>query len=248
MKAVRRLILALAVALLPALPAVAAEKVDVELVLAVDISGSIDSYEFDLQRKGYANAMRDPRVMDAIRANQRQRIAITMVEWSGVETQVQIVPWMLVKDAASANAVAEAILAPPRSGGRWTSISGGIDYSMKMFESSPFTGERREIDVSGDGINKSGRLPEEARDDAVRAGVTVNGLAILNDRPNPFSGYYQQTAVPLDAEYADRVIGGVGAFLISTNDFEGFERAVVQKLVREIAGLDVRPAGGFAGR
>ncbi len=244
-------VLAVPVFLLLAMPARAAETVDVELVLAVDISGSIDSYEFDLQRKGYSKAFLDPRVMDAIRANQLQRIAVTMVEWSGNENQEQIVPWMLVKDAASAMAFAEAVLKPGRGPGRRTSISGGIDFSMRLFENSPYAGQRRVIDVSGDGANNSGRPAEAARDDAVKAGVTINGLAILNDRPNPGGfggfGYGAEWTGPLDEYYADKVIGGVGSFMISVNDFEAFERAVVQKLVREIAGIIVTPANGPAG-
>lgn len=229
---------------------VMAEVVDVELVLAVDVSGSIDAYEFDLQRKGYSEAFRDPRVLDAIRANKLQRIAVTMVEWSGAEFQAQIVPWTVVKDRASAEALAAAILAPPRGPGRWTSISGGIDYSMKMFRESPHKSERRVIDVSGDGVNNSGRPVEMARDEAVKAGVIINGLAILNDRPNPYSGFYRQpeSQQPLDEYFSEKVIGGPGSFLISTNDFEGFERAVVAKLVREIAGIEIKPASGFAAR
>ena len=240
-------LLGAAPALLPLLPARAADPVDMELVLAVDVSGSIDEYEFQLQRKGYSDAFLDPRVLDAIRANPLQRIAVSMVEWSGAQNQAVIVDWTLVRDEASARAFAEAVLKPPRSSGRWTSISGGIDFSMAMFERSPFQAQRRVIDVSGDGVNNSGRPAEAARDEAVKAGGTINGLAILNDRPNPFGNFYQPPPVPLDEYYADKVIGGVGAFMITTNDFEGFERAVVQKLVREIAGLTVTPAGGYAG-
>jgi hypothetical protein len=242
----RSLLLSAALALIPLLPLRAADPVDLELVLAVDVSGSIDEYEFQLQRKGYSDAFLDPRVLDAIRANPLQRIAVTMVEWSGAQNQAVIVDWTLVRDEASARAFAENILKPPRSSGRWTSISGGIDFSMAMFERSPFQGQRRVIDVSGDGVNNSGRPAETARDEAVKAGVTVNGLAILNDRPNPFGNFYQAPPVPLDEYYADKVVGGVGAFMITTNDFEGFERAVVQKLVREIAGLAITPAGGLA--
>jgi hypothetical protein len=249
--------LALAAAILPAGTAGAAEAVDVELVLAVDVSGSVDAYEFQLQRKGYSDALRDPRVLDAIRANPLQRIAVTMVEWSGAEDQAIVVDWTLVHDEASATAIAEAILKPPRSPGRRTSISGGIDYAMMLFGRSPFKATRRVIDVSGDGVNNSGRPAAEARDDAVKAGVTINGLAILNDRPNPFRGYggmggagsygyNAESTAPLDEYFSDKVIGGLGAFLITAKDFNDFERAVVAKLVREIAGLPVTPAAGLA--
>lgn len=222
----------------------AAEPVDVELVLAVDVSGSIDSYEFQLQRKGYSDAFRDPNVLDAIRAGTRQRIAVTMVEWSGAEDQAVVLDWHEIHDEKSAAAVADAILKPPRSPGRRTSISGGIDYSMYLFTKSPYRGARRVIDVSGDGVNNSGRPAAVARDEAVKAGVTINGLAILNDRPNPFGGYgfggygyNAESNQPLDEYFADKVIGGLGSFLITAKDFEDFDRAVVSKLVREIAAL-----------
>lgn len=220
----------------------AAEPVDVELVLAVDISGSIDAQEFALQRQGYANAFRDPRVIDAIRANRWQRITVTMVEWSAEDLQEQLFPFMLVKDHASAEALATAILAPPRGRYRRTSISGGIDYSVKLFGTSEHRGERRIIDVSGDGVNNSGRSAALARDDALKQGIIINGLAIMNDRGSQFGGgvgygFRPESNLPLDEYYNDFVIGGPGSFLIVTNDFEGFERAVVAKLVREIAGV-----------
>ncbi len=229
----------LAVLLWSASPA-GAEPVDVELVLAVDISGSIDAREFALQRQGYANAFRDPRVIDAIRANRFQRIAVTMVEWSAPDLQTQLFPFMPVKDQAGGEALAQAILAPPRSVYRRTSISGGIDYSAKLFGTSEYRGERRIIDVSGDGINNAGRPAAAARDDAVKQGIIINGLAIMNDRGNQFGGgfgFQPESNLPLDEYYAEAVIGGPGSFLIVTNDFEGFERAVVTKLVREIAGI-----------
>jgi len=246
----------LAAVLFFAVPAWAAEPVDAELVLAVDISGSIDAYEFELQRKGYANAFRDPRVLDAIRANKLQRLAVTMVEWSAEDLQTQLFPFMLVKDAASAEALAQAILAPPRGRFRRTSISGGIDYSVKLFGSSNYVGERRIIDVSGDGINNSGRPAAAARDDAVKLGIIINGLAIMNDRGNPFGGGggggfgggggQLESNLPLDEYFAEKVIGGPGSFLIVTNDFEAFERAVVSKLVREIAGIVLDDKTDFA--
>jgi hypothetical protein len=195
-------------------------------------------------------------VLDAIRANPLQRIAVSMIEWSGVGNQDIVVCWTLIHDEASAVAFAEAILKPARSAGRRTSISGGIDFSMGMFERSPFQGMRRVIDVSGDGVNNSGRPAAEARDDAVKAGVTINGLAILNDRPNPGGfggyggyggyGYGAESNAPLDEYFADKVIGGLGAFLITTKDFQDFERAVIQKLVREIAGIQTTPKRDFA--
>lgn len=250
---VRLLSACLALAILFCSPAWAMEDVDVELVLAVDISGSIDAYEFELQRKGYADAFRDPRVIDAIRANKLQRIAVTMVEWSAEDLQTQLFPFMLVRDAASGEALAQAILAPPRGRYRRTSISGGIDFSVKLFGVGGYRGERRIIDVSGDGVNNSGRPAAAARDDAVKLGIIINGLAIMNDRGNPFGGGFGggyggqlESNLPLDEYYAEKVIGGLGSFLVVTNDFEAFERAVVTKLVREIAGVRLEDRNNLA--
>ena len=239
----RWLVLALAVtagavtAFGPARPA-AALSVDLELVLAVDVSGSIDAFEFDLQRRGYSDAFRDARVLQAIQNGPQRRIAVTMVEWSGSEFQTRIVGWKLVSDAESAHAFAEAILEPPRSPGRWTSISGGIDFSVPLFADNGFEGARKVIDVSGDGVNNSGRPAADARDDAVKQDITINGLAIINDRPNPFGGYYQEPRPPLDQYFLDNVIGGPGAFLIVTHGFKDFTQAVIAKLIREIVGTE----------
>lgn len=230
-------------------PAVA-EPVDLELALVVDVSGSVDSYEHELQRKGYADAFRDPRVMDAIRANPLGRIAVTMIEYAGADQQAQITPWILIRDVGSAGEFAAAILAAPRTPGRWTSISGGIDFTVPLFDENGYEGQRLVMDVSGDGPNNSGRSAEAARDDAVAKGIVINGLVIMNDRPNPGGQFWQgrQPVVQLDEYYTNSVIGGLGAFLIASNDFEDFGRAVIQKLIREIAQQEVNPATGFAGR
>ena len=158
-----------------------------------------------------------------------------------------------MKDAATGEALAQAILAPPRGRYRRTSISGGIDFSVKLFGSSEYRGERRIIDVSGDGVNNSSRPAAAARDDAVKLGIIINGLAIMNDRGNPFGGGYGggyagqvESNLPLDEYFAEKVIGGPGSFLVVTNDFEAFERAVVTKLVREIAGIKPFEGNDFA--
>ena len=229
----------------PGRPA-AALNVDLELVLAVDVSGSVDSFEFELQRRGYSDAFRDPRVLQAIQGGPQRRIAVTMVEWSGAEFQAQIVGWKLIADGESAHAFAEAILEPPRSAGRWTSISGGIDFAVPLFENNGFEGVRKVIDVSGDGVNNSGRPAASARDDAVKTGIIINGLAIINDRPNPFGGYYQEPRPPLDQYFLDNVIGGPGAFLIATQGFRDFTQAVISKLIREIVGIE--PGTRYAAR
>jgi hypothetical protein len=206
-------------------PARAQNAVDLQLILAVDASASVDSTRFELQRKGYVDAFRDKQVLDAIRAGASQSIAVAMFQWTGPTLQTQIVPWTLVKDQASAESVASLMATTPRrlfSGG--TSISGAIDYSMKWFPQSPFKSERRVIDVSGDGSNNRGRSAQRARDEAVAAGVVINGLPILAWEPD------------LDTYYKGSVIGGPGAFMIVAKDFETFADAILKKMILEIAG------------
>jgi hypothetical protein len=212
----------------------AAEEVDLQLVLAVDVSRSIDDEEFALQRQGYAQAFVHPQVIQAIQANAHGRIAVTFVEWAGSDFQKVVVPWTVVSDPESGALLSEAITREPRSFWGWTSISGAIDYSMRQFVVSPHTSQRRVIDVSGDGVNNSGRSSSDARDDAVAAGVTINGLVIMNDRPTP--GFFQMPQPPLDEFYRNNVVGGPGAFVIAIDDFSTFAYAIVNKLIKEIAG------------
>jgi hypothetical protein len=213
--------------------------VDLALVLAVDVSRSIDDEEYALQKRGYAEAFTHPAVLNAIHANPNQRIAVTMVEWAGADFQKVVVPWTMVTDQESGQLLSEAILQTPRSFWGWTSISGAIDYSAPLFQSGGFDGVRRVIDVSGDGVNNSGRPASMARDDAVSAGIVINGLVIMNDKPTP--GFYQRPQPPLDEFYRDNVVGGSGAFLITIDDFQSFAFAIVNKLIKEIAFLPTAP-------
>jgi hypothetical protein len=215
-------------ALAAAQPA-AAKSVDLALVLAVDVSGSVNNERFELQRRGYAEAFASREVMDAIAAGENHAIIVTLVEWSGAGHQRQVIGWTLVEDAASAESFGSAIAEASRAFADWTSISGAIDYSVALFANAPVDAVRRVIDVSGDGINNNGRSVIEARDAAVNAGVTLNGLPILTEYPD------------LDAYYHDNVIGGPGAFSLAVSDFNGFGAAILGKLVREIAGKP-RPA------
>ena len=199
-------------------------RVDVTLVLAVDASGSVDDDRFDLQKKGYAAAFRNPKVLSAIKAGDEQQIAVSMVQWTGPTLHVQMIPWMLVKDARSADALAAAIEAAPRQlFGGGTSVSGAIDYSVLMLAAAPYLAERRVIDVSGDGSNNLGRPAEQARDEAVHMGIRINGLPILSVEPD------------LDQYYKQSVIGGPGAFIIPAKDYNQFADAILRKLVAEIA-------------
>ena len=198
--------------------------VDLQLVLAVDASGSVDQRRFELQQRGYVAAFHDPRVLRAIQSGATQAIAVTMVQWTGPTLQVQVLPWTLIKDAATAHAFADAIAATPRqlfSGG--TSISGVIDYAVPLMLESPFQGTRRVIDISGDGSNNRGRAPASARDDAVRTGMIINGLPILVLEPG------------LGRYFSDHVIGGPGAFAIAAESYETFAEAILKKLIREMA-------------
>jgi uncharacterized protein DUF1194 len=210
-------------------PARAQTQVDLALVLAVDASGSVDQHRFELQRQGYAAAFRNPRVLNTIRSGLSQAIAVTMFQWTGPRLQIQVVPWMLIKDEASAQAFAAAIEAAPRQlFGGGTSISGAIDYSRVLLAQNPFTAVRRVIDVSGDGSNNTGRPVTSARDEAARAGIGINGLPILSVEPG------------LDGYYRDYVIGGPGAFMVPANSYDTFADAILKKLITEIAADEIR--------
>lgn len=218
--------------------AATAEKVDLELILAVDISGSIDYGEAQLQRQGYLRAIVDPRIVKIITSGERRKIAITYMEWAGAHHQRVIADWAVIRDLASAKAFAATIARTPITTERWTSISSAIDFAMKHFKTNPHQGTRRVIDISGDGKNNSGDYLRPARDRAVKAGVVINGLPIMNDRPNPWG------MVPpkdLDRYYYDNVVGGPGSFIVVARGFKSFGDAVKAKLAREIAGTDRLP-------
>ncbi len=234
-------------ALLPGGPARAAEPVDLALVLAVDVSRSIDDQEFQLQRQGYAAALTNPRVLQAIHSGPLRAIAIIYIEWSSDQEQRIVVDWTVIRDGEAAASAAQAILAAPRAFSSRTSISAAIDVGVAAFARSAVEASRRIIDVSGDGTNNSGRPVTEARDAAVAAGVTVNGLAIINERPEGvFAQYHVRPPEGLPEYYRQNVIGGPGAFLLQVEGFDSFADAITQKLVSEIAGLP--PPTRFAGR
>lgn len=209
--------------------------VDLELVLAVDVSGSIDPDEARQQREGYLSAIVDPAVIQAIRANFHGRIAIAYVEWASADYQRLVVDWMLVEDEKSAFAFVEQLGDAPPLSARWTSLSAVIDFAVPLFEGNGFAGDRRVIDVSGDGPNNRGRPVTLARDAALAQGVVINGLPILNDRPQPFN-LPTPNEMALDRYYAENVIGGPGSFVIPAQDFADFKSAILSKLIREIAG------------
>jgi hypothetical protein len=222
---------ALLLALASGAPVRAQVMVDLQLVLAVDASGSVNQYRFELQKRGYVAALRNPRVLGAILSGGTQSIALTMMQWTGPFLQREVLPWTLLKDEASVKSAAAVIEETPRRlFGGGTSISGAIDYSMMMFPRSPFRAERRVIDISGDGANNNGRSVVRARDEAVAADVTINGLPILAVEPD------------LAEHYRDYVIGGPGAFMVVAENFENFADAILKKMIIEIAANGRGPA------
>jgi hypothetical protein len=222
---------------LAAFPAVgaAAEQVDLLLVLAADVSRSVDSGKFQLQRDGYAAAVSDPHVLDAIKSGRSGRIALSFVEWSGLGSQRVVIDWTAISDAESAKSFGDHLLEAPRSFADRTSISGGIEFAMAQFERAPYQAPRHVIDVSGDGTNNSGREVTAARDDAVAQGITINGLVILSDRPLAWNADHTNPPGGLEKYYRDNVIGGPEAFVMVAQNFESFGQAIINKLIAEIA-------------
>ena len=210
------------------------DPVDVLLVLAVDVSRSVDDDEARLQREGYRAAVSDPAVVEAIRGGMIGAIALAYVEWAGAEYQRLVLPWTRIAGAAEAGAWSDRLGEAPRASLSWTSISGALDFSRSVLADAPFEAQRRVIDVSGDGVNNSGGPVELSRDRVVADGITINGLPIVNDRPT----VGRMPPNPLDEYYRDSVIGGPGAFVIVAEDFQSDGLAVKRKLIREIAALD----------
>ena len=216
-----------------AAPAPAAD-VDLEVVLAADVSRSIDDGEFELQRKGYAAALTDRRVLKAIASGPHHAIAISFVEFSGDDEQRVVVPWTTVRDEEGAGSIAAALLKAPRSFMGRTSISRVIDFSVAQLAAAKWNASRRVIDISGDGTSNSGPELEEARKTAVALGITVNGLAIINDRPDMNFSAHTHPPGGLPQYFRENVIGGPGAFLVVVKDFNSFAEAMANKLAKEI--------------
>ncbi len=222
-------------------PAIAAEPVDVVLVLVSDVSRSVDDSEFQMEKQGYVAAFTDPRVLNAIRGGPVGAIAVAYVEFAGPYEVRTVLPWQVVHDAASAEAFTQALDAAPRSFAGRTSISAGIDRAMSLLQSSGYEATRRVIDVAGDGTNNSGRDVQAARDEAVEAGVTINGLAIINEHPVSYTYAHVQPPGGLTEWYREHVTGGPGSFVVEVREFSQFGEAMTRKLISEIAAL---PAPG----
>ncbi len=237
----RTFVLGLLAALLAAGRAFAAEPatpVDLELVLAVDVSASIDPPEFELQTRGLAEAFRDPEVQAALRARGRHGIAVALMQWSGRFQQVVAIDWTLIHDAPSALAFARRIETMDRRFQAETAIANALAFGVRLLKDNRFAGARQVIDLSGDGPSNSGADPDPVRDAAVAARITINGLAIVNEIP----------AVKL--YYADHVIGGPDAFLLVAKDFDDFAQRDPQEAFardRERADRPARRARSGAG-
>lgn len=223
--------------LLLALPARAAEPVDLALVLVSDVSRSVDDGEFRMQKQGYTAAFNDPRVLAAIRGGPIGAVAVTYIEFAGVTEVRTVMDWRIVRDAGSVRAMTDMIEAAPRSFWGRTSISAGIDRAMQALAEAPVETTRRVIDVAADGTNNSGREVTAARDDAVAAGVIINGLSIINENPVSYTFAHVQPPGGLTEWFRANVIGGPGSFVVETRDFQAFGEAMTRKLINEIAAL-----------
>ena len=204
--------------------------VDLELVLAIDSSGSVSFEEFELQAGGIARAFRDPEVIEAIEGAAPNGIAVSVIQWSGRRQHLVVIDWTHVADAASAGALAARIDAMGRVLIGETAIADALLFASEQLAVGPFHGGRQIIDLSGDGPTNAGRDPDPIRDAATLAGITINGLAILNESPT------------LDRYYVEHVIGGPDAFLITAKDYEDFAHAIRHKLLREIRGAALASA------
>jgi Protein of unknown function (DUF1194) len=209
----------------------AAPQVDVELILAVDVSYSMDMDELAVQREGYAQAIVSKEFLQALKSGPTGKIAITYFEWAASSDQKIIIPWRVIDGPESAGAVSDEILKTPIRRASRTSISGAIYFAMPLFEENPYKGLRRVIDISGDGPNNNGAPIVPARDEALSKGIVINGLPIMVKEPS----YSTMDIDNLDWYYEDCVIGGPGSFVVPIKDREKFKEAIRTKLLQEVA-------------
>ncbi len=213
----------------------AAERVDLVLVLAADVSRSVTEDKFHLQRHGYAAAILDPRVIAAVRSGPERRIAVEFLEWSGAVSQKVIIGWTVIDGAQTARAFSAQLLEAPRAFADHTAIGAGIEFAAGELAKAPYFAERQTIDVSGDGTNNAGREVTLARDAAVAHGITVNGLVILSETPLPWNPEHTHPPGGLAHYYQTHVIGGPGSFVMVAKDFNSFGEAIIKKMIAEVA-------------
>jgi len=208
--------------------------VDLQLVLAVDVSRSIDEVEAELQRRGYIEALTNERVIDAILSGENRRIAVCYTEWAGTHYQQVVIDWTVIDSPGAARGFAEKLAEAPRQSQSWTAVGAALAHAGQRFETSGFSSRRKVIDISGDGRTNDGPPAELVRDRLVGQGMVINGLPVMMNRTN----FGRPPDLTLDKYYEENVIGGPGAFMIVADNFDQFGRAVRTKLVREISGRD----------
>ncbi len=209
--------------------------VDVELVIAVDVSNSMDPEEQELQRDGYVAALTSREFLQALRSGALGKVAVTYFEWAGMFDQTILMPWRLIESPETADAVAREIARAPYRRAPRTSIYGALQFAKPLFEASGYRGHRQVIDVSGDGVNNMGPPVTQMRDDVLAAGMTINGLPIMLRRQTGY-GMWGMAYEHLDIYYEDCVIGGPGSFVIAIKERDQFKEATRNKLVQEVAG------------
>ena len=205
--------------------------VDLQLVMAVDVSRSIDEVEAELQRRGYIEALTSPRVIDAILSGEHRRIALCYTEWAGTHYQVVVIDWTAIDSPAAARGFADKLAEAPRTSQSWTAVGAALAHAAHRFDNSGFDSRRRVIDISGDGRTNDGPPAELIRDKLVTQGFVINGLPVMMNRTN----FGRPPDTGLDKYYEENVIGGPGSFMIVAANFDDFGRAVRSKLVREIS-------------
>jgi hypothetical protein len=214
-----------------------ADDVDVALVLVTDVSRSIDDSEFKLEKDGYAAAFTNQKVVEAIHGGPAGKIAVAYLEFASSFEVRTVLEWTVISDKASAQAFVDRLTAAPRSFWGRTAISAGVDQAVQLLAESGMNATRHVIDVCGDGTNNAGREIADARDDAVKAGITINGLAIINDHPVSWTFAHVQPPGGLPNYYRQNVTGGPGSFVLEVHDFSTFGEAMTRKLVNEIASV-----------
>jgi hypothetical protein len=210
----------------------AATSVDLLLVMAVDVSRSIDEVEAELQRRGYIEAMTNDRVVDAILSGEHKAIGVCYVEWAGTHYQQTVIDWMLIESASGARRFSDTLAAAPRTSQSWTAVGQALAFSAARFDEAPFVSKRRVIDISGDGRTNNGPPAELVRDRLVTEGIVINGLPVMMNR----TSFGRPPDATLDKYYEENVIGGPGSFMTVAANFDDFGRAVRSKLIREISG------------
>jgi hypothetical protein len=208
--------------------------VDLQLVLAVDVSRSIDEVEAELQRRGYIEALTNDRVIDAILSGEHKRIAVCYTEWAGTHYQMVVIDWTLIDSASAARRFADKLAEAPRTSQSWTAVGAGLAFAAQRFENSGYSSRRHVIDISGDGRTNDGPPAEMVRDKLVAQGIVINGLPVMMNRTN----FGRPPDTGLDKYYEENVIGGPGSFMIAAVNFDDFARAVRTKLIREISARD----------